>query len=167
MIAKTEKDCAGKALYLELRKDNYTYQIVVTPPAIDVAGEPVPACLMSRRISSWHPRRNWGFASVPLNGDFALQRSAVGEFEQVDVLNAQHIGANHINRLLSTTLDSLFHKNWVLYKQPVAVETTYKDLALVKSGKTSNDLIRRIERSRKSFGFSEELFDQPVTAPVA
>jgi hypothetical protein len=167
MNAKTERDTAGKALYLELRKDNYTYQIVLTPPAIDVAGEPVPMCMMERRISSWHPRRNWNFSSVPTNGDFALARTAVGSYEQIDVLAAQHTGANHVHRVLSRTLDSLFHKGWTLFKQPVAVETTYRDLDLIKSGKTSNDLVRRIERSRKAFGFPEALFDEPVTAPVA
>lgn len=167
MNATTEKDCAGKALYLELRKENYTYQIVVTPPAIDVEGNYVPASVMERRISSWHPRRNWNFASVPTNAEFTLARTAVGGFEQLDLETAQHIGAKHIQRLLARTLDSLFHKGWTLFKQPVAVETTYKDLALVKSGKTSNDLVRRIERSRKAFGFPEALFDEPVEAPVA
>jgi hypothetical protein len=167
MNAKTEKDCAGKALYLELRKDNYTYQVIVTPPAIDVEGNYVPASLMERRISSWHPRKNWNFSSIPTNRDFALERDAAGGFSQVEVENAQFFGAQHINRLLSRTLDSLFHKGWTLFKQPVAVETTYKDLALIKSGKTSNDLVRRIERSRKAFGFPEALFDEPVSAPVA
>ena len=165
MNAKTEKDCAGKALYLELRKENYTYQVIVTPPAIDVEGNYVPASVMERRISSWHPRRNWNFSSIPTNADFALARTAVGGFEQLDVDTAQHTGAKHIQRLLARTLDSLFHKGWTLFKQPVAVEATYKDLELIKSGKTSNDLVRRIERSRKSFGFPEELFAQPVVEP--
>lgn len=166
MNAKTEKDCAGKALYLEIRKDNYTYQIVVTPPAIDIEGKYVPTSVMERRISSWHPRKNWHFSSVPSNfgGDFALPRSADGNFEQVDAVAAQAIGAKHIKRLLAVTLDSLFHKGWTLFKQPVAVEVTYKDLALIKSGKTSNDLVRRIERSRKAFGFPEALFDEPAVA---
>jgi len=167
MNAKTEKDCAGKALYLELRKDNYTYQVIVTPPAIDVDGNYVPASIMERRISSWHPRRNWNFSSIPTNADYALERDAAGEFTQIDKDNAQAIGAMHINRLLARTLDSLFHKGWTLFKQPVAVEATYKDLVSIKSGKTSNDLVRRIERSRKAFGFPEALFDEPVTAPVA
>jgi hypothetical protein len=167
MNAKTEKDCAGKALYLELRKDNYTYQVVVTPPAINVEGNYVPACLMERRISSWHPRRNWNFSSIPTNADYAIERTAVGGFAQIEVDAAQAIGAQHINRLLSRTLDSLFHKGWTLFKQPVAVETTYKDLELIKSGKTSNDLVRRIERSRKAFEFPEALFAEPAPAPVA
>jgi hypothetical protein len=166
MNAKTEKDCAGKALYLELRKDNYTYQVVVTPPAINVEGNYVPACLMERRISSWHPRRNWNFSSIPTNADYAIERTAVGGFAQIEVDAAQAIGAQHINRLLARTLDSLFHKGWTLFKQPVAVEATYKDLELIKSGKTSNDLVRRIERSRKSFGFPEAFFAEPVV-PVA
>ena len=167
MNAKTEKDCAGKALYLEFRKDNYTYQVIVTPPAIDVDGNYVPASAMERRISSWHPRRNWNFSSIPTNADYAIARTAVGGFEQVDVDTAQHIGENHSNRLLARTLDSLFHKGWTLFQHPVAVEATYKDLALIKSGKTSNDLVRRIERSRKAFGFPDALFAEPTTAPVA
>jgi hypothetical protein len=167
MNAKTEKDCAGKALYLELRKDNYTYQVIVTPPAINVEGNYVPACVMERRISSWHPRRNWNFSSIPTNADYAIERTAVGGFTQIEVGDAQKIGAQHINRLLSRTLDSLFHKGWTLFQKPVAVETTYKDLELIKSGKTSNDLVRRVERSRKAFGFPEALFAEPTPAPVA
>jgi hypothetical protein len=168
MNAKTEKDCAGKALYLEFRKDNYTYQVIITPPAIDIEGNYVPASAMERRISSWHPRRNWNFSSVPTNADFALQRDADGSFSQMlDTAQAQFVASVHIKRLIARTLDSLFHKGWALLKQPVAVEATYKDLALIKSGKTSNDLVRRIERSRKAFGFPEALFDEPVTTPVA
>jgi hypothetical protein len=168
MNAKTEKDCAGKALYLEFRKDNYTYQVIITPPAIDIEGNYVPASAMERRISSWHPRRNWNFSSVPTNADFALQRDADGSFSQMpDTAQAQFVASVHIKRLIARTLDSLFHKGWTLFKQPVAVEATYKDLALIKSGKTSNDLVRRIERSRKAFGFPEALFDEPVTTPVA
>ena len=166
MNAKTEKDCAGKALYLELRKENFTYQIIVTPPAIDVAGNYVPACAMERRLSSWHPRKNWNFSSVTQNDTYSIARSVDGGFEELELELATKTGALHIQRLLARTLDSLFHRGWKLYKQPVAVETTYKDLALIKSGKTSNDLVRRIERSRKHFGFPEELFDQPVAEPA-
>lgn len=167
MNAKTEKDCAGKALYLEFRKENYTYQMIATPPAIDVNGNFIPACAMERRLSSYHPRKNWNFSSVTSNDTFKIERDASGDFSQIDLTSASEIGALHIQRLLARTMDSLFHRGWTLYKQPVAVEVTYKDLATIKSGKTSNDLVRRIERSRKHFGFPEELFDQPVpTTPT-
>ena len=164
MNAKTEKDCAGKALYLEFRKENYTYQMIATPPAIDVNGNFIPACAMERRLSSYHPRKNWNFTSVPTNDSFKIERDASGDFSQIDLTSAGEIGALHIQRLFARTIDSLFHRGWTLFKTPVAVEVTYKDLATIKSGKTSNDLIRRIERSRKHFGFPEELFDQPVPA---
>ena len=166
MNAKTEKDCAGKALYLEFRKENYTYQMIVTPPAIDVAGNYIPACLMERRLSSYHPRKNWNFSSVTQNDTYAIARNVDGDFEQLDIELATKVGALHIQRLIARTLDSLFHRGWKLYKQPVAVEATYKDLTTIKSGKTSNDLVRRVERSRKHFGFPEELFDQPVVEPI-
>lgn len=166
MNANTEKTVVGKALYLELRKDNYTYQMIITPPATNAEGGVIPACVMERRLSSWHPRKNWNFSSVPTTGDFVLPRQASGEFQQETDLNrVKHISATHLHRLVSKTIDSLIHRDWKLLKQPITVEATYKDVELIKSGKTSNELVRRIERSRKAFNFPEALFDAP--APVA
>ena len=165
----TNKRVVGKALYLELRKDNYTYQMIITPPAFSQDGTAIPACVMERRLSSWHPRKNWQFASVPTTGNFAIERNADGEIKEQDLNRAQYVGAEHIHRLVSRTLDSLVHRDWKLFKQPITVEATFKDVELIKSGKTSNELVRRIERSRKAFNFPEELFNQPVapTAPTA
>lgn len=165
----TTKRVVGKALYLELRKDNYTYQLIITPPAFTQDGTAIPACVMQRRLSSWHPRKNWQFSSVPTTGNFAIERNANGDIKEQELNRAQYVGAEHAYRLVSATLDSLIHKDWKLFKQPIAVEATMKDVELLKSGKTSNELIRRIERSRKAFNFPEELFNAPVapTAPTA
>jgi len=161
-----DKKVVGKALYLEFRKDNYTYQMVITPPTATVDGVVIPACVMERRLSSWHPRKNWQFSSVPTTGAFAIERDANGSFKETDLNRAQHVGADHAHRLLSRTIDSLMHRDWKLFKHPIAIEATYKDVELIKSGKTSNELVRRIERSRKAFNFPEALFDQPGVAPA-
>jgi hypothetical protein len=163
MSAKTEKDAVGKAVYLEFRKGNYTYQMVMTPITSTLDGSKVvPASKMVRRISSYHPRRNWNFTSIPTTGDFALGRDVHGNFEFMDELGAKEFAARAIFRLAGSELDSLAHQGWELYKQPIAVEVSYKDIASIASGKTPNELMRRIERSRKSFDFSEALFNAEV-----
>jgi hypothetical protein len=85
---------------------------------------------MERRLSSYHPRKNWNFSSVPVNDSFKIERDASGDFSQIDLTSAGEIGALHIQRLFARTIDSLFHRGWTLFKQPVAVEVISGDLPL-------------------------------------
>ena len=45
---KNEKDAVCKALYLEFRKDNYTYQIVAVPPTVSEGVQGYPLKVRSR-----------------------------------------------------------------------------------------------------------------------
>ena len=166
MNAKTEKDSAGKALYLEFRKEQYTYQMVIMPDTISLDGAKiVPATTMSRRTSLWNPRRNWGFTDSR-RGSTILERDPVAGFMQVSADVAKEKAAEIFNSLgLETTMNSLFHKGWTLFGL-LAVEFSYKDIATAQTAKTPNDLIRRINRSREASGWGEALHN-PVVAPVA
>jgi hypothetical protein len=160
MSEKTEKDAAGKALYLEFRKENYTYQVIATPALVSLDKTFVYApTYMSRRITSWHPRKNWAFNIGKVTP--ALTRDADGNFyPKVDEEYQEVVGAQADQ--LRYLMDNLFHKGYTLFKQPIFVEVSFKDLAMMKNSTTPQDLIRRVTRSREGFGFPAELFTEPV-----
>lgn len=159
MSAKTEKDVAGKALYLEFRKDNYTYQFILTPECVDLAGNIANIVQMSRRISTYHPRKNWLVA--PIGRMVQLERDPdTGEFAQVaDVDTAKSLVAQRIYTAFRTLSNQLFERSWTLHKAPIVVEVTYKDIATAQQGKMSNDLFRRIQRTREADGWGESFFN--------
>lgn len=165
MSARTEKDAVGKALYLEFRRDLYTYQIIITPEAVSLDNTKVHnSTVMARRISTYHPRRNWSFAGNPtvVNGSRA-SRDAMGAFEPMTEEDAKVYASTRIERQLMSTLNQLAHKDWKLFKNPITVEVTYKDMESINQSKTPNDLIRRINRTRTANGWGEALFNE---APV-
>jgi hypothetical protein len=165
--AKTEKDSAGKALYLEFRKENYTYQMVAMPNTISMDGtQVIPATVMTRRISSWNPRRNWGF-SDNRRARIVIDRDPVAGFVQYEAERARQLAGDIFVSLgLNTTMASLFHKGWTLFKTPLVVEFSYKDITTAQSSKTPNDLIRRIQRTREAAGWGESYFNPEVAVPA-
>lgn len=156
---KTKKDAAGKALYLEFRKDAYTFQMIFTPWAITLENEVVPFANLRRRISTYHPRRNWtidknfGPSSYP-----APPRDAYGEFEKLDLDQAKEHAGQNVSAV-AHQFNQLYAQGWTLYQRPLAVEFSYEDLANIRDGKTPNGLYRRIERSRKALSWGESLFN--------
>lgn len=163
MNVKTEKDAAGKALYLEFRREQYTYQMVVMPDTLALDGSTIiPATTMSRRTSIWAQRRNWGFTSSG-RGRVILERDPVAGFSQVSPEIALEKSAEIYNALgLSSTFDSLFHKGWTLFRGPLVVEFSYNDIMVAYGSKTPNDLIRRIQRTRIADGWGESFFNELV-----
>lgn len=163
MNAKTEKDCAGKALYLEFRKEQNTYQMVLMPNTINMDGtQIVPATVMTRRISTWKPRRNWGF-SDNRHSRVVIERDPVEGFMKYEAERARELAGDVFKSLsLESTMTSLFHKGWTLYKTPLVVEFSYKDIITAQTAKTPNDLIRRIQRSREAAGWGESYFNEEV-----
>ena len=167
MNAKTEKDSAGKALYLEFRRENYTYQMVVMPNTISMDGaKVVPATVMTRRISIWNPRRNWGFTDNR-RARLVIDRDPVAGFVQYEAERAREVAGDVFKSLdLQSTMSSLFHKGWTLFKTPLVVEFSYKDIQTAQQSKTPNDLIRRIQRSREAAGWGESYFNPEVAVPA-
>jgi hypothetical protein len=162
MSEKTEKDAAGKALYMEFRKENYTYQVIVTPALVSLDKSFVhKPYQMARRITSWHPRKNWAFNAGDIPA--ALTRDADGNFEsKTDDERNAIIGEQASTSHLRYLMDNMFARGYTLFKQPIFVEVAFKDLDMMKNGNTPQDLVRRIVRSREGFGFPTELFTEPV-----
>lgn len=162
---KTKKDAVGKALYLEFRNNQFTYQVIFTPWAISLENEVVPFANLRRRVSSFHPRRNW---TLEKNSSTTYQppiRDAYGNFEQRDVEVAKD-HAEYNFSVVAHQFNQLFSQGWTLYKRPLAVEFSYEDLANIRDGKTPNGLYRRIERSRKALSWGESLFNEPAPTAV-
>lgn len=158
--AKTKKDAVGKALYLEFRKDQYTYQVVITPHAITLENEVVPPAFIRRRVSLWHPRRNWQIDK--LNRVEVPTRDADGNFEQNSVEVGVENFAETAYGFIKGQFNNLLAQDWKLYERPLVVEFSYEDLTAIRDGKTPNQLYRRIERSRKAVAWSDELFNAEV-----
>lgn len=158
--AKTKKDAVGKALYLEFRKDQYTYQVILTPHAVSLEKELIYPTFVRRRISVWHPRRNWNIDKLKV--DNALSRDANGNIEQfASDISVQSV-IDEIYQKFGRNFENLLAQGWNLYQKPISVEVSYEDLDLLKDGKMSNNLYRRIERSRKAFDWTESLFNEEV-----
>jgi hypothetical protein len=156
--AKTKKDAVGKALYLEFRKDQYTYQVILTPHAISLENEIVPPSFMRRRVSIWHPRRNWQIDK--LTRSQVPTRDAYGAFEQNPVEVGVENFAENIYGFIKSQFNNLISQDWKLYERPLVVEFSYEDLNAIQNGKTPNGLYRRIERSRKAVSWSDSLFNE-------
>jgi hypothetical protein len=164
MNVNTEKDCAGKALYLEFRNGIETYQMVMMPHTISLDGlRSQPAMLLSRKTNSWVRRKNWGFSSG--RGLVELQRDAVSGYAQMGLDEAQREAAHMFRQLVDSTLNTLFHNGWTLYRSPLVVEFSYKDLENVRARKTPNDLLRRIQRSREAAGWGESIHNTVAPTP--
>jgi hypothetical protein len=162
MTTKDKKDVAGKALYLEFRKGSYTYQTVLVPLSI-VADNSMaaPFKILRRRISIWHPRRNWS-ADVSRKKDFS--RDAYGAFEKQDYASSTEKLGTLIEGLYGSQFASLVNQEWEIFKNPLVAEFNYDELETVASGKMPVSLYRRFERIRKNQGWPEELVNpEPVS----
>jgi hypothetical protein len=155
MTVKDKKDVAGKALYLEFRKGQYTYQIITTPLTVGADNSTiVPFSTLRRRISTWHPRRNWGVDRSRLKG---FTRDAYGDFEKSPIQDRSVDLENLLGSLMTNQFASLVSQEWELYKHPLVVEFNYEELDTIHNGKMPVPLYRRIERVRKNQGWSESL----------
>lgn len=161
---KTGKDAAGKALYLEFRKENYTYQLVLLPDTLSLDKQTIrPARLMSRRVTSWHPRRNWAFAGPSVASELS-QRDHNGDFENMLLDDATNFAASRLVTMVQAFLHTFRTRGYSLYKHPLFVEVSYDEAESVSNSNTPNTLYRRILRNREAFGWGSEVFVEPVSA---
>lgn len=160
MITKDKKDSAGKVLYCEFRKGSSTYQLLVTPPAIGLDNQPAKATIIRRKVSVWHPRRNW---NVDYSSALPNDRDSYGEFSKLDSYAVKTISSSVLEGFYGSQFSNLVNQEWELYKKPLVAEFTYEELDTIQqSGKLPVSLYRRIERVRKNQGFAESLFHESV-----
>ena len=151
---KSPRDAAGKALYLEFRKPGYTYQVVIAPSVVGLDGRATRITTMTRRMNTIQSRKNWGFSQSfqqpqPIDPD-------TNNFITKNEDEAKQVAALSLN-FLKSTLSNLFHKEYKLFKNPIAIEISYEEIQSLQSSKTPASLIRRIQRNRVAQGFGEEI----------
>jgi len=143
----------GKALYVELRNSNQTYQMLLTPDGVSSNGRAVPSTLYRRQISKLKPRRAWKTFSLP-----ALPLNSFGAYEtqsRDDALQAADTRLSH----MATTLNQLNSYGYKLYKNPILVEVAQEDLESIRLSKTPYKILGRITRVRRTLGFGEFIVD--------
>jgi hypothetical protein len=145
----------AKALYVELRKNHRTAQIIVVPGFAETSTTPSsPARLLTRQISHLNPRRSWRFYTSPMPTNlYEADDVAIGVAQVAPFIN-------DIEHYFRGFADS----GWETYKTPIAIELTYDDIREVSESTTPQAFIRRLNRARIGAGFDEALFESPEPA---
>ena len=143
----------GKALYMEFRTMNQTYQMLITPDGVSSNGRAVPATVYRRQISKSKPRRAWKTYSLP-----ALPLNSFGAYETQSNDDAKQVADERAN-YIATTLTQLNSYTYKLYKSPIIVEVAQEDLESIKLSKTPYKILGRITRVRRTLGFGEFIID--------
>lgn len=163
---KTLKDAVAKALYLEFRNENNTYQVIVTPEVVDFHGNVRKATSITRKISSWHPRRNWNF-EVSREGIFSGRRDpSTGGVIATDKSTAVSLAIQSIPLGLTQNLARLVSQGYTMFKAPIAVEMSFEDVDTIQASKTPLGLIRRIQRTRVAAGWGEDYLNPLPVVPT-
>jgi hypothetical protein len=149
----SDKDkVVGKAMYMELRKETQTYQVLITPDGIASSGKNVPSMLFRRQISSAQPRKGWKHAGLP-----TISVNEFGVFQKRTTEEAIDTAKTRFE-FVASTFNQLAAYGYLMYKQPIYVEVSVDDLDGIRAGKTPYKVLGRITRVRRSLGFGESLF---------
>jgi hypothetical protein len=145
----------AKALYLELRKGYRTAQIIILPGFAETTTAPaISVQILSRQISSSHPRRSWRF----------YRSNVAPNLYKVDEIS---IGISQVVPFIQD-IEHYFRgfadAGWETYKTPIAVELTYEDVREVSECNTPQAFMRRLNRARVGAGYDESLFHTPESA---
>lgn len=143
---------AGKALYLEFRYSEQTYQMIVTPDGVSSGGKYVPSTVYRRQITKTKPRRAWKTFTFP---NLSLNESGVFAALPEDTAMS---GALSRVSYLENTISRLATYGFKLYKQPIIVEVSVDDIDGIRLSKTPYKIIGRITRLRRTLNFGESLF---------
>lgn len=159
------KDVQGYALYLELRRVNYTAQFVITPDGYDESGRFTPATVFRRTLHTSATKRRWRNYAIRMNNDSFAAVRTTGELSG-GLLRASltdrlaYIVDQHLYRLGITDKFRLYNDT------PIFVEVTKADLTEIKKGDLPTKLWTRIKSSRAALGFPEDVVDAYVAGPT-
>lgn len=144
------KDVQGIALYAEFRKPGAMMQILITPDGYATDGKEVPASLYRRVTTPLTPKKQW--------------RSSNLSWRAVADLNGEALADDNKNSFVENRMsfaiqlfDGIKNGGWILTNETLFIETSKKDLDDVKSSKTPNKMLYRINQTRTALGFVAEV----------
>jgi hypothetical protein len=152
------KQAVGKALYIELRRETETSQLILTPqlknPLKDSLVKPY---IISRHMTNLTKRKGWRYTSgprVPL-----LDKTG-------DTLRAIEM-VSPMLKWASPLLNGYQAGGWKVVNKPLFVEMSNDDVIDIIEKKTPAALLRRIMKSRGEAKYPESvLVELPYVTPA-
>ena len=86
----------------------------------------------------------------------------MGNIEPVLADAAMNYASAVAHKGINLLLDNMATRGYTLFKQPITVEASFKDISSMNNSSTPNDLWRRIVRSREAFGFGDAFVVEPA-----
>lgn len=146
-----EKDVQGIALYAQFHKPGAMTQLLITPDGYEESGEKVYASLYRRIVTASSPKKQWRSSII---------RPAEAESYDFEVSHDRAMFAEKRLNFAVQLFDSLLSGKWELYKEPIFLEVSKKDLTDIRTAKTPTKLMYRINQSREALGFETEIPNQ-------
>jgi hypothetical protein len=153
---------SGKAIYLELTKNEYTSQVLIVPEGITSKGNKQPLSLLRRTVSKWSPRKTW-----QQDNSYTHQTELVSTVHSVgavttitpvaDLEDATKMALESLVNVYNL-FDYLADKDWVVRGTPITLDVSVADIDDLAAYTTPAALMRRLTRSRKAAGFPDDLF---------
>lgn len=151
----------GKAIYLELDAElafgsnRYVTvrQFIVFPDSM-LDGAYLPISRAERTLSFASSSSRWSIYTSEILNPY-ITSSGVGgkkEFAKVDISEAEPF-AEQQNKTLISILGRYLERDWNIVKQPIAIEVSENDIALVRNEQIPQAVVRRVMRSRKALEF--------------
>lgn len=142
------KDFVGKALYLELRRQTETSQVILTPqlkhPLKDSILKPY---IISRNLHTDTQRKSWRYSSGPRN---SYSGDAIDFADGIKMMASQL-------EWVAPLLVGYEAGGWKIVNTPIVVDMSHDDATDVANKVTPSTLLRRIMKSRKEAGFPEKV----------
>lgn len=158
MTNKFELDVQGTAVYLELRKNGATAQILLTPDGFGENGI-ISSQFFRRVVTTGVSKRRWKAYGINLQQN---QRDLIAEgtgLSPEGSKGSQEITATRV-RALNDYFTSMVRNGYKLVQdKPIYVEVTKEDLEQVKQGTLPTKLWTRVKSSRTALGFPETATD--------
>lgn len=153
----------GTALYLELRRDTFTNQLVFFPEFLNPATRKIsPVTLMHRQVSKANPKKPWKFR---FDSDACQPVRTIDPVEQTikrdlpfDVAYDAAVSSLAQHDL---QFDAILTGDWKLFGRPLGIEYTAVDLQSVARLENPDRFTARLDKARLEAGFGDSLWAEP------
>lgn len=151
MEEETKVALGSTALYLEMVKaaNRLAYQVFLIPQGFSASGDNVPATVIFRALTADKNRSTWKFITGSLQPFDPASTTA-----QDARMLAENLLVDFVDKFTM-----LADNGYKLRERAIYLEVTPDDRNFVYTSSTPWDLIKRMERTRKSYGYPENVVD--------